>query len=141
MVTRGTLMTFDVAGSSSLFPHTSEGIRSDAIDELSHYFDRIQVSMTTESFTDDPLRMFKPLEYTAVVQAAPLADYADPHDVASIVRNAFYNAAGALPTVTVRGVDVPIGPPKQQTPGLSLTTGLVLIVVGLIAVAVIVVKA
>ena len=142
MITRGTVMVFDVAGSSAAFPpYTADGVRSDAIDELANYFDQIQVSVTTPSFSDDPLRAFKPLQYQAVVSAAPLADYADPHDVASVVRNAFYNAAGAVPTVSVRGTDVPIGPPTQQTPGLSVTTILALVVVGLIAVAVITVKA
>jgi hypothetical protein len=57
------------------------------------------------------------------------------------VRHAFSDAAGALPTVTVRGVDTPIGPPVQETPGIlpSLTTLGILAVVALIAVAVIVV--
>jgi hypothetical protein len=104
-----------------------------------NYLDRVQVSLTSESFSDDPLRMFKGVEYTAVVQGAPLSDYADPHDVASIVRHAFSDAAGAVPTVTVRGVDIPIGPPKKETPGVGLGMYAALAVIALVAIAVIVV--
>lgn len=139
MIPAGTLLTFDVAGSSDLWPHTPEGIRQSALDAMPAYFDeRTQISLTTPSFSDDPLRMFKGVQYQAVVQASPLADYGDPHDVASLVRHVFFDAAGALPTVTVRGVDTSIGPPVKETPGINIGMYAGLAVVALVAIAVIV---
>ncbi len=138
MVSAGTVLTFDVAGSSSWLPHTASGVRSDAIEEMRQTLDVIDVSITTPSFSDDPLRSLKRLQYQAVVIAAPLSDYGDPHDVASFVRTAFTNAAGELPTVIVRGIDPNAGPPTRETPGLDLKTYGLLAVVGLVAIAVIV---
>lgn len=137
MVEAGEPLTFDVAGSSSILPHTADGIRDDAIQELDAWFSDVLVSITTPSFTDDPLRIFKGLQYTAVVVATPRADYGDPHDVASLVRHAFYNAAGQLPTVAVRGVDPDLGPPTKETPGTNITLIVGLAAAALVALAVV----
>lgn len=137
MIRHGIERTFDVQGQAGEFqPRTVAGVRSDVIDGLTPFFDVADVAIVTPSFLSDPTAFFVDWRYAAVVRATPRADYGDVRDVDSIVAHAFYDAAGELPTVTARGLEAGQGK-AQDTSGLSLTTALVLVAIGLVAVAVI----
>lgn len=139
IVRTGTVLTFTVQGTTGEYiPRAVESVRALVIDGLTPFFDVADVSIETGSFLSDPLHYLSDWPYTATVRATVRTDYGDIRDVDSIVANAFYNAAGNLPTVTADDFEAGQGDSATTAPGgLSLTTTLVLVVVALIAIAVI----
>lgn len=135
MIRRGTELNFTVNGQAGQWPRSVADVRSAVIDGLTPFFDVPDVPIVTPSFLSDPLDYFINWPYTAKVRAIVKADYAEIRDVDSIVANAFYNAAGELPTVTEDSLEKGQGNP-DSTKGISLTTALALVAVGLVAVAV-----
>lgn len=137
MVRNGQTITFDVQGSTGAYlPRTVNGVRQAAIDALTPFFSVQDVSIASSSFLSDPLHSLSLWPYRATVRATVQADYADIRDVDSIVANAFYQAAGELPTVTANGYEASQGSADNRG-GLSLTGAITLAAVGLVAIAVI----
>jgi hypothetical protein len=136
MIANGTTITFTVRGTTGdILPRTVANVRNDVIDRLTPFFDVASVDMSTSSILSDPLHSLSDWPYTAKVHVTVRADYGDIRDVDSVIANAFYNAAGNLPTVTADGFEQ--GQGTDSTQGVSLTTALVLVAVALVALAVI----
>lgn len=137
MIRNGTEITFDVQGTTGgILPRTIASVRQQTIDALTPFFDVANVSIKSASIISDPLHSLSLWPYTAVVRATVQMDYSDVRDVDSIVAHAFYEGAGEVPTVTARGLEQGQEPGDDRT-GFSLTTALVLVVVGLVALAVV----
>lgn len=137
LVRNGDALVLDVSGTTGEWlPRTVAGVRQSVLDNLSHFFDVEDVTMESDAFLSDPIHYVTNWPYTSRVSLTSQSDYADHRDVASVVAHAFYEATGDLPTVTVQGADAPQGNPDAKQ-GVSITTALVLVVVGLIAIAVI----
>lgn len=141
MVTAGETITFDVQGTTGQWvPRTVAGVRQDAINALSPFFDVESVSVDSPSFLSDPIHYVTNWPYRATVRATMRSDYGDVRDVDSIVAHAFYEAAGDLPTVTADHYEQGQGA-ASTTSGTSVLgvlgiTG-ALIVVALVAIIII----
>lgn len=136
-VTNRDALTLTVSGTTGEWlPRTVAYVRQTVIDNLSHFFDVEDVSMSTDAFLEDPVHYVTTWPYTASVRVTVRSDYNDHRDVAAIVAHAFYEAAGGMPSVTVDDYDAAPGDPDKKT-GVSITTVLIVAVVGLLAIAVI----
>lgn len=136
MVNAGSVITFTVRGTTGQYsPRTVAGVRQDAINALTPFFDVTDVTIETQSFTSDPFNYISNWPYTATVRLTTRVAYAGIRDIDSVVAHAFYEAAGDLPTVTGNGYEQ--GQGQDTTTGISLVTLAVLGIVALIAIAVI----
>lgn len=123
MIVHGTRITFTVKGVTGyLLPRNVESVRGIVIDGLTPYLDVISVSFDTNSILSDPFHSLSNWPYTAHVTAITRVDHGDIRDIDSIVANAFYNAAGEVPTVTADGIEAPQADNTQA--GISLGTGI-----------------
>jgi hypothetical protein len=137
MIRNGETITFDVQGTTGGgWPRTVAGVRQEVIDALTPFFEIQDVPIFTSSFLSDPFHSLSQWPYTSTVRATMQSDYADVRDVDSVIANAFYQATGELPTVTARGKE-PGQTAADTRSGLSLTTALALVAVGLVAIAVV----
>lgn len=137
MIRNGQTLTFTVNGTTGQWlPRTVAGVRQDAIDALTPFFDVESVSVNSPSFASDPIHYIANWPYTAYVRATVQADYGDVRDVDSIVAHAFYEATGEIPTVTADALEQAQKPPDERT-GVSLTAIFALAVIGIVAFAVI----
>jgi hypothetical protein len=134
----GDVLTFTAVGKTSEYwPRTADGVRSDALDSLTPFFEVESLNIKTASALGDPVHFVLGVNwgYTATIRAKVRADYGDVRDVDSIVAHAFYEAGGEVPTVTSnleQSQDAP-----KSTEGITLTGAIVLVAVALVAVAVI----
>ena len=109
MVRAGTALTFVVAGrTAGLFPVNAGDVRNDVINRLIPFctVDNVIINKPALGEIVDPSQWFH-WDYTATVMLRPKADYGTADDVGSIIANAFYQAAGAVPTVTQGTTIVP----------------------------------
>lgn len=138
MIASGTAITFDVQGTTGPYlPRTVAAVRRIVVDELTPFFDVMDVSISTSSVLSDPAHALSDWPYRATVQAIVRADYNTIRDVDSIVAHAFAEGAGEVPTVTANvGSDGSQGEADQRA-GLSVGMAGLLLVAGLVAVAVI----
>lgn len=133
MIAAGSTLTLDVKGTAGQWiPRTVAELRAVVIDALTPFLHVYDVSVTRESFLSDPENLFYwNWPYVAVVTVQTRQDHGKSEDVASIVAHAFYNGAGTLPSVTVRG----FGP--QQQPDITTGPNLLGSLTGIAALAVI----
>ena len=134
MVPAGSTLTLDVRGTAtSWLPTTPAGIRAAALDDLSPFFDVPDLVLSSTSILGSQVTFpsFN-YPYTGVLTLRTRVAYGDTDDVASIVANAFYNHAGSVPTVTVRGYGV-----QQSAPPAGFGFGSFTPALGLVAVIVV----
>lgn len=137
MIANGQTLSFTVNGTTGQWlPRTVAGVRQDAIDNLTPFFDVESVSVNSPTFASDPIHYIANWPFTAYVRATMRSDYGDVRDVDAIVAHAFYEATGEIPTVTADDEEPDQAPPSETT-GFSLTTLAVVLVIGLVALAVI----
>jgi len=117
MVARGTRIIADVSGSAdsyfSITPWNATddaSLRSNVDMLLSQYFNVYDIQI--ESATFDPGQW----SFRAHCDLLVLADYGNLDDVASIIRHAFYEATGYLPTVTIPQTSQGLTGQPGQTP-------------------------
>lgn len=133
MVPAGSLITFDVTGTTNLYLATSPVlVRGDVVDALSPFVDVNNVTVIAPTWTSDMLNGFAVnTDYTATVQITTRVDYSDISDLASIVAHAFYTAVNALPTVTAEQSGQPAQQPAIGSSGPTFTSGLGSVLSGL----------
>jgi hypothetical protein len=140
MVNAGARITFDVVGSvSGWLPSTVQGVREPIVSDLAANFAVHDVTIAREDTLFGPSSAYWNWRYRGVATITTKTAYAKIEDVDSIVAHAFYQGAGELPTVTARGYEPGqgVGAASGLDWGTWLTGGG--IVVGLVAVAVLVV--
>lgn len=143
MIPAGTTITFQVAGSTGIgltgFGTSPDSVRNDVTAYLSGFFDVYSVTVNAESLLQSAIEFSWNWTYTATVTLGTREDYGSVDDIGSIVAHAFYQAGGALPTVSAPDYGEPTQGqlPVNQGPnlggflqGLQGTTAL--LVVGLV---------
>jgi len=137
MVAADSVLTLEVQGQTGGWVPTDDtGLRAGVLNRLTPYFDVLGATITRGSTLSNILDFqWFHWQYKAVLTIKTRIGYASPDDVRSIVAAAFYNAGGAMPSVSIRSLGETQGPGVEQT-GLGLggllTGSTALIVVGLV---------
>lgn len=121
MVPSGARLTFDVQGSTGgYFIVDDTTLRNEVVQRLSAFFSAPTVEITRGS-TLANIVDFQWLHwnYSAVITLKTRIDYSEYDDIGRVIANAFYNAGGALPTVTSRDAGDTQGPAFTETGGVA----------------------
>lgn len=115
MVPANSTITFVVAGTTNtLLPADATNIRSRISDRLGLYFTVLNLTVTPKT----NLPWILDWEYAGAVTIKTRLAYAESDDIRSVIVNAFYEAAGAMPTVTIPAQGEQQGPAVGDSPGL-----------------------
>jgi hypothetical protein len=124
MYRAGTEETFVIVGSAESFWTSLDfwnGVSSPRL--ASEVEGRLlgRIDVFTDTIADRGFSDLGTWQYRAVMQAASRSDHASVNDVAAIIRNAFYEATGYLPTVSV--ISAGQAEPPQLAPGILPDVG------------------
>lgn len=138
MIAAGLTLTLDVQGTAGQWvPRTTGEVRAQVVDALTPNFHVFDIQLRRETLLSDPENLYYwNWPYTAVVTLQTRESYGDASDVAAIVAHAFYDAAGSVPTSTVRGSGEQQGPAATYE-GLQAGSALVWLAVAAAAVLVV----
>ena len=136
MIAAGSTLTLDVQGTvGEWLPRTADEVRGAVLGVLGGSFTVHDVQIERATFLSDPENLYYwAWGYKAIVTLTTREGYGDAADVGAIVANAFYQAGGVVPTVTVRGSGPQQGPATSYV-GVDLSMTLVLAGLALLAVA------
>lgn len=117
MVRAGETITFQVVGTTAgIIPVDATDLRTQVVDRLGLYFLVTNAAITRGSLLSNILDFqWLHWDYRATVTIKTRLGYGDLDDVRSVIANAFYQAGGALPTVTAPGYGETQGPADTQT--------------------------
>jgi len=116
MVAADSVLTLEVQGQTGgWIPTDDTALRAGVLNRLTPYFDVISATITRGSTVANILDFqWFHWNYKAVIAIKTRIGYASPDDVRSIVASAFYNAGGAMPSVSIRSLGVTQGPGVEQ---------------------------
>lgn len=144
MINAGTVVDLTVRGQTETsqfqIVFTPTMLRGSAIEFLAQRFDVVDVQVATDDLI---ITGTLPWTYTARVRVRTRDAFASASDVASIAANAFYQASGTLPTVTVSstsnapGASQPLPEPWGgfNFPDVPVTTTIVVAAVAILVLA------
>lgn len=144
MLRAGSQVTFDVQGSTGgMLPVDDTDLRNALISKLAAFFQVVNIAIVKGSMVSNIIDFqWFHWNYSATVTIVTRMDYGDVTDLRGVIANAFYDAGGAIPTVTVRGVDMPQGPAVTNTGigvgSLLAGSGVLVALVAVAAVAILV---
>jgi len=117
MVRADTTLTFDIEGTTGgWLPIDDTDLRSGVANALTPFVDVLEVAITRGSFLANVIDVqWWHWNYRAVVTLRTRSAYADADDIRSVVAGVFYQAAGAMPSVTVRSFGEAQGAGVTQT--------------------------
>lgn len=116
MVPAGQTIVFDVEGETGgWFPVDDTDLRAKVLAGLTPFFTVTEVAVTRGSTLSNVLEFqWYHWNYRAAVTLTTRVGYAALDDVRAVVAHAFYDAGGAMPTVT--------SPTYQESQGAGVTT-------------------
>lgn len=132
MIPKGTRITFDVQGSvGHWIPRSTQGVRQDAIDNITPFARVESLSIARPGFIEDPATFVLGVNwpYESAVRILTQFDHGKIDDLVLVITNAYEFAAGSIPTVTARDWQPNQDPQLDYTgPGLVDDLGLPLLV-------------
>jgi hypothetical protein len=133
MVAADSVLTLEAQGQTGgWIPTDDTALRAGVLNRLTPFFDVLGATITRGSTVANILDFqWFHWQYKAIVTIKTRIGYASPDDVRSIVGSAFYQAGGAMPSITIRSLGETQGPGiEQEGPSLGgLFTGTTAVIV------------
>jgi hypothetical protein len=121
VVKANSTITFTVNGvTQGYIPVTAKDVHASVADRLSLYFDVIALTITPPNWVKSTIGFdWLHWPYSSSVTIKTRVDHGDIDDVRSVIANAYYLSAGAMPSVSVPALGESQGPATESHTGLG----------------------